>query len=420
MTSTGTHPPISTTPFTVNGITYTPPAAPVVVVCIDGCADEYISEAIAAGMAPNFDRLGREGYRGLCRGALPSFTNVNNAAIVCGAPPSVTGIPGNFFLDPDSDEEVMMNSDRFLRSETILAAASNAGRRVAMVTAKDKLRSLLSKGLEGIVFSAERAGEATVEANGVGHVEQLVGRPTPDVYSGDLSLFVLEAGAALLEGGHADFLYLTLSDYIQHKHAPGEPAAQEFYQGMDAALGRYLDAGAWVGITADHGMNGKTDVEGQHNIVYLQTLLDDKWGPGSRVILPITDPYVVHHGALGGYAVVHLDAPEKAPEIAAWILGQPGITEVYERSMAAQKLELPEDRLGELCVLAARDVVIGKTEQDHDLSLLQGRLRSHGGRYEEMVPLMLSMSPSSDQLRRRQGDPRSFDLYKYLCAGVQA
>jgi phosphonoacetate hydrolase len=406
-------PPIfSTTPFEVAGRTYHPPARPVVVVCVDGCADEYLSEALARGRMPALARLVSEGYRGLCRGALPSFTNVNNAAIVCGSPPSVTGVSGNFFLDPESGEEVMMNDARFLREDTILAAAARAGRKVAMVTAKDKLRGLLSGGLEGIAMSAEKAGPEG---------EALVGRPTPEVYSGDLSLFVLDLGAALLARGEADFLYLTLSDYVQHKHAPDEEPALAFYGAMDERLARYLDAGAAIGLTADHGMNGKTDPGGEHRIVWLQTALDEQHGVGAgRVILPITDPYVVHHGALGGFGVVHLAEPERADEIASWALGLSGITEAYPRAVAADKLELPPDRIGDVVVLSARDHVIGKRPQDHDLSLLGGRLRSHGGRYEEMVPLVLSTPLTDAQRAWVQGDPRSFDLFSLLCSEVSA
>ena len=31
----------------------------------------------------------------------------------------------------------------------------------------------------------------------------------------------------------------------------------------------------------------------------------------ARVILPITDPYVVHHGALGSFATIYVDAADR-------------------------------------------------------------------------------------------------------------
>ena len=119
--------PISTTSFTANNRTYSSPAQPVAVICIDGCADEYISESIAKGYMPRLEVMLKKGYRGMVRGALPSFTNVNNSAIVTGMPPSVTGICGNFFLNPETNQEVMMNSPEFRRCETLLTAAADAG-----------------------------------------------------------------------------------------------------------------------------------------------------------------------------------------------------------------------------------------------------------------------------------------------------
>src|SRR6266511_3540110 len=141
---------ISTQFFSVNGRAYRPPARPVVVICLDGSADEYLDAALARGRMPNFQRMSVAGYRGLARGALPSFTNVNNTSIVTGVPPSVHGIGGNFFYDTAAGEEVMMNSAKFLRCETIFPVAGRAGRRVAVVTAKEKLRDIFAAGLLGV------------------------------------------------------------------------------------------------------------------------------------------------------------------------------------------------------------------------------------------------------------------------------
>ena len=408
-------PQFASGPFSLNGRDYHLPACPVVAVCIDGCADEYLSSAIAHGRMPHLQEMAAGGFRGLARGAMPSFTNVNNAAIACGGPPSLTGIPGNFFLDPDSGEEVMMNSPEYLRAPTVFSAASRAGRKVAVVTAKDKLRKFLSKDLEaGICFSSEKANETSVEENGIEDAEALVGRPTPEVYSGDLSLFALEAGAALLERGDADFLYLTLSDYVQHKHTPDEPEALEFYAGIDSVIGRCLDAGARVGITADHGMNGKTTA-GKPNVVFVEDELRAAFGAGIRVICTITDPYVVHHGALGGFVVVHLEDPSRADAICRHCLTLPGVAEALPREAAAAKLELPADRLGDLVVLSTRNWVLGRSAEHHDLAMLGGVLRSHGSRYEEIVPLILSEPMPQSQQENAWSDLRSFDLFPLLC-----
>lgn len=410
---------MNTTSFTVNNRTYHPPAAPVVVVCIDGSADEYLDVSIAHGRMPHVQKMTTRGYRGMARAALPTFTNVNNAAIVTGQPPAVTGISGNFFLDPQTGEEVMMNSSRFLRCETILAAAAQAGRKVAMVTAKDKLREILSHGLKGIAFSAEKANQTTQEVHGITDVPGLVGRPAPEIYSADASLYVLDAGVALLREKKADFLYLSLTDYMQHKYDPYAPESLDFYAAMDERFGAMLEMGAVLGLTADHGMNGKNKADGTPNVIFVETLLTERFGPGIKVICPITDPYVLHHGALGSFVTVHLPASCDVNAVAAFLNEQPGITEVFGRAEAARKMELPEDRIGDLCVLSARDVVVGRTPKEHDLTLLKTGLRSHGGRYEEMVPVVLSHPLTSRSRATVHGDARNFDIFHLVCSEGQ-
>ncbi len=417
-------PPSASTPplaceFTANGRTYRPPARPVAVICIDGCGDEYLSTSIAAGRMPHMARLARDGYRGLARGALPSFTNVNNAAIVTGVAPATTGISGNFFLDPTTGEEVMMNSSDYLRCGTLLAAAADAGRRVAMITAKDKLRDLLSQGLDGIAFSTEKAAEATKSTHGVSNVEELVGEPTPEIYSAAASLYVLRAGVALLERGLADFLYLSLTDYMQHKFSPEKSESLDFYADLDTQIGRLIELGAIVAATADHGMNAKNRTDGTPNVIFLESLLTERFDPHIHVICPITDPYVVHHGALGSLVMVHLPDPSRNDEIGRWILELDGVTEVHDRLSAAHKLELPADRIGDLTVLSGRDVVLGRSPDHHDLALLAGGLRSHGGRYEEMVPLVTSGPLTDEYLARAHADPRNFDVFDFACNGVR-
>jgi phosphonoacetate hydrolase len=409
--------------FTLNRRAYSPSPGPVVVICLDGSADEYLDTAMARGRMPNLLRLGVQGYRGLARGAMPSLTNVNNTSIVTGAPPRIHGIGGNYFFDTASGKEVMMNSADFLRAETIFPAAQRAGRRVAVVTAKEKLRDIFASGLValgGIAFSAEKAGQAQRGTHGIDAVESLVG-PTPPIYSGEASLYVLKAGVKLIERATADFLYLSTTDFIQHKFAPEAAEAVEFYAGIDEQLGHLLALGARVGITADHGMNAKQKADGSPNVIYLESELVQQFGPGFRVILPITDPYVAHHGALGSFAQVHLPPahPLAVEPVAAFLRQVPGVTEVLERACAARWMELPEDRMGDLVVCSGRDVVLGRTPQWHDLTVLENGLRSHGGRYEEMVPFILSAPLQARYAARARGDVRNFDIFDFTCNGTK-
>lgn len=403
--------------FSVNGRSYHPPAVPIAVICIDGCADEYLSVSLAKHAMPNLAKMLETGHRSLVRGALPSFTNVNNSAVVTGCPPSETGIGGNYIIDPESGQEVMTNSSKFLRLETILASAADAGRKVAMVTAKDKLRELLSKNMTGIAFSSEKADELSFEVNGINDIISLVG-PKPDIYSAEASLYVLKSGVSLVESGLADFCYLTLTDYMQHKYAPEHPESLKFYEGIDHEIGRLLGLGCVVAATADHGMNAKCDAHGNPNVVYLETELQKEFGEEITVICPITDPYVVHHGALGSAVTVYLPNKVQSTQVAEWILNLDGVAEVHQRKTAVSKLELPPDRIGDLFVLSTRDFVIGRTPDHHDLSQLEGQLRSHGGRYEEMVPMLLSHPLNENYYRKSQGDPRNFDIFDFVCNGV--
>jgi phosphonoacetate hydrolase len=398
------------TGVTVNGRSYRWPERPVVVVCVDGCEPDYISQAIEAGAAPF---LGGLNGRGTCLTAdcvVPSFTNPNNLSIVTGTPPAVHGICGNFFWDRDAGAEVMMNDAKYLRTGTILAAFSDAGAKVAVVTAKDKLRGLLGHRLKGICFSSEKADQVTVTANGIGDVLRLVGMDLPSVYSAALSEFVFAAGVKLMARERPDLMYLSTTDYVQHKAAPGTAQANAFYAMMDRYLSELDAQGATIVLTADHGMNAKTDAFGRPNIVYLQDLLDAWYGSGTtRVILPITDPYVVHHGALGSFATAYLPA-ERVADAAARIAALPGVELVLSRADACARFELPPDRVGDLVIVAERLTVLGSSASRHDLSGLDVPLRSHGGVSEQRVPLIANRPATSLPADRRWRNFDAFDL----------
>ena len=397
----------------VNGRRYALPRHPTVVVCVDGCEPDYLAQAVAGGHMPWLKATLQQGTALLADCVVPSFTNPNNLSIVTGAPPSVHGICGNFLYDVDSGTEVMMNDPKWLRAPTILAALSDAGQRCAVITAKDKLRLLLGKGMSGICFSAEKADIANQADNGIADVLALVGQPLPDVYSAELSEFVFAAGVKLMQrpaGQRPDLMYLSTTDYVQHKHAPGTPGANRFNAMMDRYLGQLEALGCVIALTADHGMNAKTGLDGKPDVIYLQDQLDAWLGAGvARTILPITDPYVVHHGALGSFATVYLPAPARA-DAAARIKALRGIEQVLTRAEAAAAFELPADRIGDLVVVSQRSVVIGTAASRHDLSALEVPLRSHGGVSEQRVPLVLNRPIAGLDPARRWRNFDAFDL----------
>jgi phosphonoacetate hydrolase len=408
------------TEIAVNGRAYRWMDNPLVVVCVDGCQFEYITDAVAAGAAPFLGRLlAGAGTSMIADCVMPSFTNPNNLSIVTGVPPAVHGICGNYFFDPESGEEVMMNDPRHLRAGTILAAFSAAGAKVAVVTAKDKLRKLLGHGMKGICFSSEKADQVSLAENGIEKVLDRVGMPLPGVYSAALSEFVFAAGVKLMERERPDLMYLSTTDYIQHKAAPGTPLANDFYSMIDRHLARLDQLGATIVLTADHGMNAKHGADGQPNVIYLQDTIDAWLGEHkARVILPITDPYVVHHGALGSFALVYLPAREREHELAERIAALPGIETVLTRAEAAVRFELPPDRIGDLVIVSRLATVIGTSREKHDLSGLDVPLRSHGGTSEQKVPLLVNRSMARQPEGRRWRNFDAFDLGLNLVAPV--
>lgn len=379
------------------------------VVCIDGCEPDYLGQAVAGGHMPWLKRTLAQGTGLVAECVVPSFTNPNNLSIVTGVPPSVHGICGNYLFDTASGTEVMMNDPKWLRAPTLLAALADAGKSLAVITAKDKLRKLLGHKMKGICFSAEKADQLTMEENGITDVLGLVGKPLPSVYSADLSEFVFAAGVKIMALHRPDVMYLSTTDYIQHKHAPGTEGANAFYAMMDGYLSQLDAMGCVIALTADHGMNAKVAMDGTPDVIYLQDWFDTRMGAGvARVILPITDPYVVHHGALGSFATVYLP-PEADVQTTCGLLKQlHGMETVLTREAAARRFELPADRIGDIVCVSERFTVIGTSASRHDLSGLDAPLRSHGGISEQRVPLILNRKlPGLDSHRRL----RNFDAF---------
>jgi len=398
---------------TVNGRAYRFPKTPTVCVCIDGSEPGYIERAIEKGLAPNFARLMRDGANVLAHSVIPSFTNPNNLSIITGRPPAVHGIAGNYFFDPATGQEVMMNDAKFLRAPTIMKAFHDAGAKVAVVTAKDKLRTLLGNGLDfssgrAIAFSSENADKATLNDNGIENVPARLGMKVPDVYSSELSEFVMAAGVSILKRERPDVMYLSTTDYVQHKAAPGSDMANAFYAMMDRYAGELDAAGCVLVLTADHGMNDKHLPNGEPDVIYLQDLFDGWLGKSkARVILPITDPYVAHHGALGSFATVYLPGDVKVADMLARLSAVGGIDVGLTREEACKRFELPPDRIGDIVALSTIHKVLGTSRARHDLSGLTEPLRSHGGLSEQTVPMIANrklLLPADRKLR-------NFDIF---------
>jgi phosphonoacetate hydrolase len=405
----------------VNGRTYRAPRRPTVVIVVDGFDPAYLEHGIANGTLPTMKSFKNGGFVGIADCSMPSTTNTNNTSIVTGVPPAVHGINGNYYLDSETGKEIMITDASRLRCGTILGALSGAGVKTAVITAKDKLLKILAYRMAGINFSSEYAHKANLKYNQIDDVENLVGRPQPDQYSADLSLFVLDAGVKIMASHRPDLMYLSTSDYVQHKHGPGEPEADAYHQAVDNVVAKLGDLGATVAITADHGMADKSNADGTPRVVYLEDELNSRFGVGAvRVICPIADPFVRHHGALGSFVRVHLRRPGDVPAMMTFARTLPGVELALTKEEVCEQFDLPIDREGDFAVFSNRNTVVGARRQDHDLTQLAGhRLRSHGGLGEQKVPFLLSR-PLTAQYRERAKIRRlhNYDIFDFALNGV--
>jgi phosphonoacetate hydrolase len=392
----------------VNGRRYGPPTEPTAVVCLDGVDPRYVEDGFERGLTPRLRELAESGVYATGRSQLPSFTNPNNLSIVTGSPPVVHGLPGNHYLAPDG-REVQLTDPSLLRAPSILAAFGDAGVPVLAVTTKDKLRALLGAG--GVpAVSAERAAELSLD--GIDPISSLVPRRVPGIYDWDCSHYALELALALAERMGTQLLYVSLTDYVQHRAAPGEELSDRYLRRLDELVGRFLARGFVLGLVADHGMNAKTNGDGRPVVVHLEDELHAR-GIDATAVLPITDPYVVHHAALGSCCWVHV-ADRDVDRAAALIAELPGVEEVLPRARAAAELLLPADRIGDLVVLADCRTVLGKSAEAHDLASLRGPLRSHGGRHEQAVPILLSRTPDEGGSRLLADGATNADVFRLL------
>ncbi|MCT1684702.1 alkaline phosphatase family protein [Corynebacterium appendicis] len=408
--------PTASDSLVVNGRSYAVPTTPAVVITIDGGDPSYFADAFSRGIMPNLEQMTKSGCYGMGSSEVPSLTNPNNMSIVTGVPPAIHGIPGNFHLTDDGQFE-LLNDPAYLRCESIHAAFVSEGYKVAAVTTKDKLRQLLAKG-NVPTASVEKASELGIPEFAIENVEGWMGETAPGVYEPFASHYCMRMGLKMLkENPDLKLLYVTLTDRVQHASAPGGEMSDAFLIEFDRILGQYLELDIRLGITADHGMNSKHDEESPARIVYIKEVLQDAGVEFQEVVLPITDPYPKHHGALGSFAWIYL--PESQRELARQTLhATAGVEEVWFKEEAAIAFSQPVDRIGDIAVTGASDTALGTRAEDHDLSQLHGPLRSHGGRHEQTIPLMVNFPLTGFRAQSHaQGILRNRDIHDLVLNG---
>ncbi len=346
------------------------------IICIDGGDPAYFETA----PTPNLDRLGAEGQRLFVKAQMPTVTNVNNVSLICGGPPSMHGITANYFLNPETGEEVYMESGDFLLSPTLMEMGAAAGRRTAALASKKKLTDMIGKGADTVI-TAEEPPEWLIDRAG----------PKEEIYSAEVNFWLLRAARAVVEEKAPELFYVTTTDFSQHKFGPETPEGQEHLSTIEEEIGRLADA--WAGIhpegaifvTADHGMRQKT------RAIDPGVVLRGR-GIAAEAVPIIKDRYVVHHGNQGGAAYVHLGEGASLDEAAAILNEVPGIDGALPREEAAGRFRLLPARMGEIMVIADEDTVFGVMDEAER----EVNLRSHGSVHEQTVPLFSWNAPFFD------------------------
>ncbi len=335
-----------------------------IIICIDGCSPEYIDKS----ETPNMDTIAREGFRTTGQAIIPSVTNVNNTTIVTTSYPETHGITSNYFFDYSTGKEVYMESSEFLLTETIFRRVAGNGGTSALLTAKEKLKTLIQDGAQ-FVDTAERPSAWLIDR---------IGAP-PNIYSIEVNHWLFRAARAILAEKSPDLLYLTTTDYANHILAPESDESQWNMNQLDHLLGDILNVSSDIEIiiTADHGMNSK------NRALDLNQILKDA-GISANAIPIIKDRYVVHHQNLGGAAYIYLDDLSTIDKASTILRGEQGIETVLANTEAAKIYHLHPRRIGNLFVLADVSTVFGALPNPREMV----NIRSHGSLHERAIPIL--------------------------------
>jgi phosphonoacetate hydrolase len=335
-----------------------------IIVCLDGTGPEYIEKS----ETPNLDAIAESGFSTIGRAVVPSVTNVNNTTIVTSSFPDEHGITGNYYYDSSTRLEFYMESPEFILRETIFRYMARRGKKAALITAKDKLKTLIKDGA-GIAESAEKPSQWIVERAGA----------PADIYTIEVNHWLFRVAKAVIQSEAPDLVYITTTDYVTHMYSPDDDKALWNVHEIDRLLGEILDcspADTELVVTADHGMNPKTYgldlnkiLSGAHISAYAVPIIKDR--------------HVVHHKNMGGAAYVYLEDQEVLMEAMEMLGSEKGIESVMTGADAARLYRLHPGRIGHIFVLADRDTVFGALPVPREGVCL----RSHGSLHECDIPI---------------------------------
>jgi phosphonoacetate hydrolase len=347
---------------------------------VDGLGPDYLH----LSDTPNLDRMIHEGNYREGSGVIPSVTNVNNASVATGSFPDEHGITSNYYFDRAQDQGVFMETSDFLLRPTILEKTTERGLKAGLISSKEKIRKLLSRGAT-LATSAQEPSSEIVAAVG----------PTANIYSPEVNYWSLRVAAHMLGELDFDLVYLATTDYMMHTYPPEDSRSLEHMHMLDKLLGEIVDTHPKleVYLTADHGMSVKNV-----GIDLAQVLAAE--GVEAEAVPIIRDRHVTHHKNLGGACYIYLREPADYEKAHGILEQTEGIDEIYSRAEAGERFRLRRDRIGDIFLLGKQHVAFGALEKAREAV----SVRSHGSRFESIVPILAYGAPEPPEPYERNLD----------------
>ena len=397
--------------FTANDRAYREPERPVLAICADGWDPDYVDDALGRGLMP-----------AACRGPLRRRRDLRSRPRAGADVHQPQQRRDRHRGERGTQRRGRQPLPRRRRRRgpghrSALPAAPRRstpprrprGSAALCVTAKDKLRRLLATG--GVPsFSAERAHEQALPDGRAVH--RLVGAPAQASTTGSSRPYTVDLATRAVARELGSRLAVRIADGLRPAQGPARGGAQRPLlpgdgRALGAALGRRLRRRAGTPTTACARRRCPTAAD----VRSLDDALRAAGIASSQTVLPITDPYVVHHAALGSFAWVHVDArPNATRRARRWPGSGRGRGACSPPTRRRGSIEQPEDRIGDL--VRARRRRDGARHRRGARPLAVGStLRSHGGLHERTVPLIVC-SPLGDGAL--PGDLGNRDLHDLL------
>ncbi len=339
------------------------------ILVIDGCAPEYLTKKTA----PRLYRIAEKaGFIKTVQCAMPSVTNVNHACILSGKWPEETGMVGNYFYNPETEQEGFIEERGYMKAPTLLHRFKRAGGKTALLTVKGKVLGVYGDDAD-IGLSAQNPDGGLLERYGL--------EAPPSIQSVDSTRWIMNAAYECIRNDNPDLVYCTTNDYVFHHFAPGQAEANQQIAAVDEYLEKIfsLDPHRQIYITADHGMNQKTTIVNF-------PVMASHGGFDVYCLPPLKDRYIENHiYQEGGTLYVFLKDKTQAAAFYAFAKQHPLVEQVLTKEEAAEAYHLPIGQIGDYVLFSGKNVAFGEVEGE---LLHTDASRTHGSLHEREIPLV--------------------------------